>query len=213
MRRPPNSHNWPHAKWGVVVRPVGPGWGSSACVHGQFADKDRLAFTPRLRSGPRVPPRPRASGSPAPWRGEEDPVPVRNSISLPRPNLPHHLHRWSGRVSAQRQCLTLACPVILVIGLWTFLRARLVGSATIAFEKPAFRHQLLSCSGRLFATSVPVRPDVVGLAVTRLGRLTVSLAITLLACTAKASGSTSTSGGGPGRTASAARSLTPRLTT
>jgi hypothetical protein len=34
-------------------------------------------------------------------------------------------------------------PMILVIGLWTFLRAMLVGSAAVAIENLALRHQLL----------------------------------------------------------------------
>ena len=32
--------------------------------------------------------------------------------------------------------------IVLVIGLWTFLRAVLFGSATIALENVALRHQL-----------------------------------------------------------------------
>src|SRR4029453_16281665 len=34
-------------------------------------------------------------------------------------------------------------PMIFVIGLWTFLRAMLVGSAAVAIENLALRHQLL----------------------------------------------------------------------
>ena len=54
---------------------------------------------------------------------------------------------WAARQShwrrAQALCLMPGVPMILAIGLWTFLRALVAGSAAIALENLALRHQLL----------------------------------------------------------------------
>jgi hypothetical protein len=71
------------------------------------------------------------------------PVPVKNSIRLYRLNLPHHLHRRSGKVSAQMPCLTPGCSDDIRDRAVTFLRVLLFGAAAVALENLALRHQLL----------------------------------------------------------------------
>src|SRR4029450_13681366 len=61
-------------------------------------------------------------------------------------------------------------PMIFVIGLWTFLRAVLFGSAAVAIENLALRHQLPGPPAVGGPTpSVSLGPDLMGLAVPRLG--------------------------------------------
>ena len=57
--------------------------------------------------------------------------------------------------------------MIFVIGLWTFLRALFFGSAAIALENLALRHQLAGSSAvRRPTPAVSLGPDPLGLAVT-----------------------------------------------
>ena len=64
--------------------------------------------------------------------------------------------------------------LVLVIGLWTFLRALLFGSAAIALENLALRHQLLVLQRSVRPTpSGSVGPGLLGLAVPPLGELAV----------------------------------------
>ena len=64
--------------------------------------------------------------------------------------------------------------MIFVIGLWTFLRAMLFGSAAVAIENLALRHQLLVLQRSVGPTpSVSLGPDLMGLAVPRLGGVAI----------------------------------------
>jgi hypothetical protein len=72
------------------------------------------------------------------------PVLVKNPVYLPRLNLPHTSPTESARVSVQALMPDAGVgPMLIVIGLWTFLRAVLFGSAAVAIENLALRHQLL----------------------------------------------------------------------
>jgi hypothetical protein len=62
-------------------------------------------------------------------------------------------------------------PMLFVIGLWTFLRALLFGSVTIALENLALRHQLGVLQRSASPPARSMGPDPLGLALTPVDRL------------------------------------------
>jgi len=63
--------------------------------------------------------------------------------------------------------------MILVLGVWTFLRALLGSSAVVTLENVALRHQLAVLQVRPAPSAVPPGPYLLGLACTPLDRLAV----------------------------------------